>query len=211
MGSRGKHTGAVCRALPQWTTLRQTSPPWLVRLGRLCTTWLTASLSDTRQWPTWPFGLAFCDCGVGLSSQSYGFSSSHVSMWELDHKEGRLMQNWCFQIVVLEKSLKSPSDSKEAKPVNPKGNQPWRVTGRTDVEAEAAILWPPDVKSRLIGEDPDTGKDWRQKEKKVTGDEMVGWHHWLNGHELWQTPGDSEGQGSVVCCSSRGCKESDMT
>ena len=211
MGSQGKHTGVVCRALLQWTTLRQTSPPWLIRLGWLCTTLLTASLSDTRQWPTWSFWLAFCDCGVGLSSQSYGFSSSHVSMWEVDHKEGWLKQNWCFHIVVLEKSLKSPSDSKEAKPVNPKGNQPWIVIGRTDVEAEAAILWPPDVKSRLIGEDPDTGKDWRQKEKKVTGDEMVGWHHWLNGHELWQTPGDSEGQGSLVGCSSWGCKESDMT
>ena len=118
-------------------------------------------------------------------------------------------KNWCFQIVVLEKTLDSPLDSKKIKPVNPKGNQPWLFIGRTD--AEAVILWSPDVKSQLIGKDPDVGKDWRQEEKGVTEDEMVGWYHWINGHEFEQTLGDSEGQGSLACCSSLGCKEWDMT
>ena len=103
-------------------------------------------------------------------SQSYGFSSSPVWMWELDHKEGWAPYNWCFQIVVLEKILESLLDSKEIKLVNPKGNQPWILTGRTDAKAEAAILWPPDAKSWLIGKDPDAGKDWRQKEKGVAKD-----------------------------------------
>ena len=103
----------------------------------------------------------------------------------------------------------SPWDSKEIKPVNPKGNQPWILIGRID--AEAPILLPPDVKSWLIVKDPDAGKDWRQEEKGTTEDEMVGWHHWLNGHEFEQTLGDSEGQGSLVCCSPWGCKELDKT
>ena len=118
------------------------------------------------------------------------------------------MKNWCFQIVVLEKTLDTPLDSKEIKPVNPKGNQPWIFTRRTDVEVEAPIL---DGKSWLTGKDPDAGKDWRQKEKGTTEDEMVGWHHRLDGHELEQTLGDGEGQGHLVCCCPRGCKESDMT
>ena len=105
----------------------------------------------------------------GLSSQSYGFSSSHVQMRELDHKEGWRPKNWCFWTVILEKTLESPLDCKEIKPVNPKGNQPWIFIRRTDAEAEAPILWPPDVKSQLIGKDPDTEKDWRQEEKGVTG------------------------------------------
>ena len=100
---------------------------------------------------------------------------------------------------------------KEVKPVHPKGNQSWIFIGRTDAEAEAPILWPPDVKSRLIRKDADAGKDWRQEEKGATEDEMVGWHHWLNGHEFEQTLGDGEGQGSLVCCSPWGRKESDMT
>ena len=123
-------------------------------------------------------------------------------MWELDHKEGWMPKNWCFQTVVLEKTL-SPLDSKEVKPVHPKGNQPCIFIGRTDAEAEPPILWPPNAKSQLIGKDLDAGKDWRQEEKVVTEKEMVGWHHWLNGHEFEQTPGDSEGQGSLVSCSSR--------
>ena len=98
-------------------------------------------------------------------------------------------------------------DSWEIKPVSPKGNQPWKFIGRTD--AEAPILWPPDVQSQLIAKDPDAGKDWGQKEKGVTENEMVGWHHWLNGHEFKQIPGDSEGQESLACCSPWGCKESD--
>ena len=128
-------------------------------------------------------------------------------MWELDHKEGWELKTWWFRIVV-EKTLESHLDWK-IKPINPKGNQPWTFIGRTD--AGAPILLPPDMKSQLIGKDPDTGKDWGQEEKGVTEDEMVEWHHWLNGHEFEQTPGNSEGQGSLACCSSWGCKESDMT
>ena len=98
-----------------------------------------------------------------------------------------------FQTVVLEKTLESPLDNKEINPVNPKGNQPWIFIGRTDAEAEALIFWPPDVKSRLIRKDPDAGKDWRQEDKGTTEDEVVWWHHWFNGHEFEQAPGDSEG------------------
>ena len=123
----------------------------------------------------------------GPDSQSYGFSSSHVQMWELNYREGWVPKNWCFQTVMLEKTLESPLDSKKVKPVNPKGNQPWIFIARTDAEVEAPILWLPDVKSRLIGKDPNTGKYWRQEEKGTTEDEMVGWHHWLNGHEFEQT------------------------
>ena len=144
---------------------------------------------------------------IGPYSQSYGFSSSHVQMWELDHKAWAL-KNWCFQTVVLEKTLESPLDCKEIKPVNPKGNQSWIFIGRTDAEAKAPILWPPDAKSWLTGKDPDTGKDWGQ-EKETTKDEMVGWYHRLNGHEFEQTPGDGEGQGSLAYCSPWGHKESD--
>ena len=97
----------------------------------------------------------------------------------------------------------------EIKPVNPKRNEPWMFTGGTDVEAEAPVLWPPNVKSRLIGKNPDAGKVWGQEDKWMTEDEMIGWHHQINGHDFEQTPGDSEGQGSTVCCSPCGCKESD--
>ena len=119
-----------------------------------------------------------------LSSQSYGFSSSHVWMSELDHKEGWVPKNWYFQTVVLEKTLESPLDCKEIQPVHPKGDQSWIFIGRTDAEAETPILWPPDVKNWLIEKDPDAGKDWRHEEKGATEDEMVGWHHWLNGMNL---------------------------
>ena len=118
-----------------------------------------------------------------LSIQGYGFSISHVWMWELDHKEGWALKNWCFWTVVLEKTLVSPLDCKEIQPVYPKGDQSWVFIGRTDVEAETPILWPPDVKSWLIWKDPDAGKDWGQ-EKGMTEDEMVGWHHRLNGHRF---------------------------
>ena len=111
----------------------------------------------------------------GQSSQNYGFSCSHIQMWELDHKESWALKNWCFQTVVLEKTLESSLDCK-IKPVNPKGNQPWIFTGRTDSKAEAPIFWPPDAKSLLIGKDPDAGKDWGQ-EKGAKEDEMMGWHH----------------------------------
>ena len=118
-----------------------------------------------------------------LSSQSYGFSSSHTWMWELDHKESRVLKNWCFWTVVLEKTLECPLDCKEIKPVNPKGNQSWIFIGRSNAEVETPILWSCDAKSRLIGKDPDGGKDWRQEEKGTTEDEMVRWYHWLNGCE----------------------------
>ena len=114
-----------------------------------------------------------------------------------------LLGNWCFQTVVLEKTLVSPLDCKEIKPVNPKGNQPWIFIWRTD--AETPILWPPDVKSQLIRKDLDAMKDWRQ-EKGMTEDEMVGRHHWLDGHEFELSPGDGEGQGSLACCSPWGHK-----
>ena len=119
----------------------------------------------------------------GPSSQGYGFSSSHVWMWELDNKESWML-NWCFWTEVLEKTLESPLDFKEIQPVNPKGNQSWVFIGRTDAEAETPILWPPDVKNWLIWKDPDARKDWRWEEKGMTEDEIVGWHHWLNGHEF---------------------------
>ena len=146
----------------------------------------------------------------GLYSQSHGFSSRHVWMWAVDHKEGWTPKNWCFWIVVLETTLESPLDSKEVKPVNPKGNQPWIFIGKTDAEAEASILWSPDADSQLTGKDPDAGKDWRQEERGMTEDEMAGWHHWLNGLEFEQTLGDREGQGSLMCCSPWGSKKSEQ-
>ena len=147
----------------------------------------------------------------GPSSQSYGFSSSPVWMWELDHIEGSVLKNWCFQTMMLEKTLESPLECKEIQPVHPKGNQSWILTGRTDAEIETPVLWPPNVKSRLTGKDPDAGKDWGQEEKGATEDETVGWHHQANGPELGQTLRDGEGQGDLVCCSPWGHKESDMT
>ena len=173
-------------------------------------------------------------------NQSYGFPSSHVWVWELDHREGWAPKNWCFATVVLEKPLESPLDTKEVKPVSPKGNQPWIFTGRTDAEAEALILWPSDVKNWITGKDPDVEKDWRQEEKgmtkevddvekdwrqegkgmtkdetkntrsQMTKDEMVGWHCRLNGHEFEQTLGDGEGQESQVCCSPWGHTKSQI-
>ena len=135
----------------------------------------------------------------GSSSQSYGFSSSHVWMWELDHKEAWEPKNWCFWIVVLEKTLESPLDSQEIKPVNPKGNQAWISIGRTDAEAEAPIL------GHLV---------WRanslEKKKRAEEDEIVGWHHQPNGREFKQILGDTEGQGSLASCSPWACKESDV-
>ena len=139
------------------------------------------------------------------------FSNSHVWMWELDYKEGWALKNWCFWAVVLEKTLESPLDCKEIQLVRPKGNQSWIFIGRTDAEAEALILWLPDAKNWLTGKDPDAGIDWRQEEKGMTEDEIVGWHHWLDGREFEQAPGVSDGQESLVCCSPWGCKESDLT
>ena len=145
-----------------------------------------------------------------LSSEGYGFSSGHVWMWELDYKESLVPKNWCFWTVVLEKILESPLDYKEIQPVHPKGDQSWVFIGRTDVETETPILWPPDMKSWLIWKGPDAGKDWGQ-EKGTTEDKIVGWHHRLNGHGFGWTPGVGDGQGGLACCSSWGCKVLDTT
>ena len=144
------------------------------------------------------------------SSQSYGFSSGHVWMWELDYKESCAQKNWCFWTVVLEKTLESSLDCKEIQSIHSKGNQSWIFIGTTDTEAETPILWP-DAKNWLIGKDPDAEKDWRWEEKGPTEDEMVGWHHWLNGHEFEQALGDGDRLGSLACCSPWGCKESDKS
>ena len=130
-------------------------------------------------------------------------------MRELDCKESWAPKEWWFWTVVLKKILESPLDCKEIKPVNAKGNQSWIFTGRTDAEAETPILWPPDAMTWLIRKHPDVGKDWRQEEKVMTEDEIVGWHHWLNGHEFEQPLGVSDGQGSLAWCSWWDCKESD--
>ena len=132
-------------------------------------------------------------------------------MWELDHKESWAQKNWRFWTVVLEKTLESTLNCKEIKLVNPKGNQPRVFIGRTDVEAETPTLWPPDAKNWLIWKDSHAGKDWRQEEKGMTEDEMVGWHHWFNGLEFEQALGVGDGQGSLGCCSLWDRKESDMT
>ena len=132
-------------------------------------------------------------------------------MWELDYKESWEPKNWCFWTVVLEKTLESPLDCKEIQPVHPKRNQSRLFIGRTDVEAETPILWPPDVKNWLIGKDPAAGKDWRWEEKGTTEDEMVGWHHQLDGHEFGWTLGVGDRQGGLACCSPWGRKESDTT
>ena len=129
----------------------------------------------------------------GPSSQTFGFSSGHVCMWELHYKEGWAPKNWCFSTVLLEKTLESPLDCKEIHPVHPKGNHSWIFIGRTDAEAETPIFWLPGAKSWLIWKDPGAGKDWRWEEKETTEDEMVRWHHQFNGHEFELTPGVGDG------------------
>ena len=146
----------------------------------------------------------------GTDSQGCGLPSGHIWLWELDSKEGRTPKNWCLQTVVLEKTRDSSLVSKEIKPVNLKGIQPWIFTGLTDTQAKTRVFWSSDVNSWLCGKVPDAGKDQGQKEKRASEDEMVGWHHWYNEHEFGQTPGDGEGQGGLVCCSPWSCKESDM-
>ena len=138
-------------------------------------------------------------------------SSSYVWMWELDCEEGWVPKNWCFWTVVLEKTLESPLDCKEIQPVHPKGSQSWIFIGRTDAEAQTPILWPPDAKNWLTGKDPEAGNDWRQEEKLMAEDEMVGWHHRVYGHEFEQVPGVGDEQGNLACCSPQGRKELDMS
>ena len=132
-------------------------------------------------------------------------------MWELDYEESCAPNNWCFWIVMLEKTLETPLDCKEVQLVHPKGDQSWVFIGRTDIEGGTPILWPPDAKSWLIWKDPDVGKDCRQEEKGMTEDEMVGWHHRLSGHEIGWTPWVGGLQGGLACCGSWGRKESDTT
>ena len=145
------------------------------------------------------------------SNKSYGFSTSLVRPWELDHKESWALKNWCCWTVVLEKILLVFMDCKEIQPVPPEGNQSWIFIRRTDAAAATPILWPPDVKNWPIWKDPDAGKDWRQEEKGMTEDEMVGWYHQLYGHEIEQALGDGDGQGSLACCSPWGREELDTT
>ena len=130
---------------------------------------------------------------------------------ELDYKENWAPKNWCFWLWCWRRLLRVPWTARRFQPVHPKGNQSWIIIGRTDAEAEAPILWPPDAKNWLIGKDPDAGKDWRQNEKGTTEDEMAGWHYRLDGREFEWTSGVGDGQGSLACCDSWGCKESDMT
>ena len=137
----------------------------------------------------------------GLSSQNYGFSCSYVWIWKLDHKESWVLKNWCFWIMLLNKTLESPLDCKDIQPVSPKGNQYWIFIGRTHAEAETPILWPLDAKNWLIWKDHDAGKDWSWEEKGTTEDEMVRWHHQLTGHEFEFTLAVGDGQGGLACCS----------
>ena len=148
---------------------------------------------------------------ISPSSQSYGFSSSHVWMWELDYKESWAPKHWCFWTVVLEKTLESPLDCKEIKPVNPKANQSCIFIGRTDGETETLILWPPDVKTWATRKDLDARNDCRQEKKGMTEDEMVGWYHRLDGQKFEQALGVGDGWGNLACCSPWGCKELDTT
>ena len=147
----------------------------------------------------------------GPYNQGYGLPSGDVWLWDLNPKKGRMPKIWCHWTVVLEKTPESPLDSKEIKPVNLKGNQPWILVGRTDAEAEGPVFWPSDANCRLVGKVTDAGKDWEQKEKRASEDEMAGQHHWCNECELEQAPGDGEGQEGLASCSPWGCKEVDMT
>ena len=149
-------------------------------------------------------------CQQVLYSQSYGFSSVMYGCESQTTKKAKCWKINAFKLV-LKKTLESSLDSKEIKPVNPKGNKTWIFFIRTDAEAEAPIFWPSDTKSQLTGKDPDAGKDWRQEENGTTEDKMAGWHHWLNRHKFEQVLGDVEGQGSLMCCSPWSCEYSDTT
>ena len=154
--------------------LQSTFVQWLLLMSHI---FFTVS-SNFQKW-SWQWLVFFL-----IWVYYYGFSSSHIWIWELDYKESWDLKDWCFWTVLLEKTLESPLDCKEIRPVHPNGNQSWILIGRTDVESETPILWPPDVKSWVIWKDPDTGKDWGQEEKGTTKDEMVGWYHRLDGHRF---------------------------
>ena len=188
---------------------REVAQPYLTLCDHMDYTVHGVLQARILEWVAIPFSSA-------SSQPRDGTQVSHIAgrffiSWAIReaHKESWAPKNWCFWIVMLEKTLENPSDSKDSKPVNPKGNQPWIFIERTDAEAEAPILWPSDVNSQLTGKDPDIGKDWRQKKKGAAEDEMVGWYHWFNGHEFEQASGDSEGQERHLCGSSWACKESD--
>ena len=195
----------------QWQTLFSWAPKLLqmeiaaMKLKDAC------SLKEKLR-PTWQHikKQRYYFANRGPYSQSYGFPSSHVWMWELDYKQSWAPKNWCFWTVVLKKTLESPWNCKEIKLVHPKGNQSWIFIGRTDAEAETPILWPPDGKSQLIRKDPHAGEVWRQ-EKGMTESEITGWHDRLNRQEFEQALGVGERQGSLMCCSPWGRKESDTT
>ena len=152
-----------------------------------------------------------CSADKGPCSLVFSLPSGHVQLWELDGTEGRVPKNWCFWTVVLEETPESSLESKEIKPVSLKGNQPWILVGRTDVETKATGFGLPDANTRRIGKVLDDGKDWGQKEKRASEAEIAGWYHRYNGHELGQTLGDGDGQGGLACCSPWGGKELDMT
>ena len=185
--------------------------PWMEEPGRL------QSTGSQRVRHNWVTSLSFFQFLISEMNMIILFSHSFIHRYlliftaEMDYKESWVLKNWCFWTVVLEKTLESPLDCKEIKPVNPKGDQSWILIGRADAEAETPILWLPDVNNWLIGKAPDAGKDWRQEEKGTTEDEMVGWHHRLYGHEFEQVLGVGDGQGGLVCCSSWGHKELDTT
>ena len=171
--------------LKQWQTLFFWAPKWLQMVTAAMKLKDTYSLEECYDQPRQHIKKQrHYFANKGPSSQGYSFSSSYVWMWELDHKEGWALKNWCFWTVVLEKTLESPLDCKEIQPVHPKGNQSWIFIGRTDAEAETPILWPLDEKNWLIWKDFDAGRDWGQEQKGMTEDEMGGWHHWLDGHDF---------------------------
>ena len=147
----------------------------------------------------------------GSSSQGYGFSCGHVWIWELDCEESWAPKNYCFWTLMLEKTPENPLDCKEIQPVHSEGDQPWVFFWRNDAKPETPVLWPPHMKSWLIGKDSYAGRDWGQEDKGKAEDEMAGWHHRLDGHEFEWTPGVSDGQGGLAWCDSWGHKVSDMT
>ena len=173
----------------------------------------TCSLEE-KLWPTYRQHIKkqrHYFANKGPSSQSYGFSSSHVWLWELDCKESWALKNWRFWTVVLEKTLESPLDIKEIQPVHPKGNQSWIFIGRTDLKLKLQYFGHLMQRTDSFAKDPHAGKDWRQEEKGMIEDEMVGWHHQLYGHEFVQAPGVGDGKGSLACCSPWDRRELDRT